>query len=120
MLNEDGFYSKSKMGPGFVGLSFADLWEAISEDRIPGDVTFVKTLAEAKGQAVMEFDRSKIVVESVSLQPALVSIHTSKRGLDNFLCEREMDALFLDEAASRQQVEQMAWFLRTSPMMKFR
>ncbi len=118
MLNEDGFISKSKMGPGYVGISYDQLWEAIAEDRLPGNVTFVKTMAEARGYVVMEFDQSKIVVESVSLQPALVAIHTNKRGLDNFLAEREMDALFLNEG--RDQIEKMAWFLRTSPMVKFR
>jgi hypothetical protein len=115
-LNEDGFHSKTKMGPGYVGLSYDELWEAVAEDRIPGKIVLHKTLAEAKGHAVLEFDRSKVITEGLSLQPALVAIHTNMRGLNNFLAEREMDAMFINEG--RDQIEKMAWFFRTSPMVK--
>lgn len=118
MLNEDGFHSKSNTGPGYIGLSYAELWEAVAEDKIPGDVTLTKTLAEARGDAVLEFDRSKVIMEGLSLQPALVAIHTNTRGLGNYVDAREMDAIFLSEG--REVVQQIAWFFKTSPMIKGR
>lgn len=116
-LNEDGFFSKSG-GRGFVGMSYAELWEAVAEDRIPGDVVFAPTMMEAKGVAIMEFDKSKLLSESVSLQPALVAIHTSRSGLGSFISEREIDAMFIAEG--REQTEMMIWFFKTSPMVKTR
>lgn len=117
-LNEDGFYSKSKMGPGYVGLSYSELWEAVAEDKIPGNVTLSKTMAEAKGDAILEFDQSKVIMEGLSLQPALVAIHTNTRRLGDYVDAREMDAIFLSEG--REIVQQIAWFFKTSPMIKGR
>ena len=116
-LMEDGFFSRSNSGIGYVGLSFEQLWEAIAEDAIPDDAKMETLREDATGDVIMEFDRSKIVLEGVSLQPALQFIYVNKRLLERFLGERELDAVFLKEDA-RQQTEMMIWFLRTLPMMK--
>lgn len=118
-IMEDGFHSRTSLGAGYVGLTYPELWESIAEDAIPGEVKMSKTMAEAlkEGPVVMEFDKSKFILESVSLQPALTAIHVNRRELSNFLDSRDLDSVFLNEDA-KQQTEMMSWFLRTSPLVR--